>query len=82
MPAPVCPAVTTASASPFLTSSAATRIEASFFSRIASAGLCSSMSMTEPAWTMRMFAGSSPARSLIVSVSPTRISSTFGCARA
>ena len=45
IPAPVCPAVTTASAWPFLTRSTATRIDESFFSRSASAG-CSSMPTT------------------------------------
>ena len=44
MPAPVWPAVTTASAWPRFTSSVATRIELSFFSRRARAGSCSSMS--------------------------------------
>ena len=60
MPAPVCPAVTTASASPRRTRSIATRIDASFFSRRARAG-CSSMPMTWLAWTIETLAGSSPA---------------------
>ena len=52
IPAPVWPAVTTASAWPVRTRSVATRIEASFFSRSARAG-CSSMPMTWLACTMR-----------------------------
>ena len=60
MPAPVWPAVMTASASPRRTRSVATRIEESFFSRRARAG-CSSIPTTCAAWTIETLAGSGPA---------------------
>ena len=56
IPAPVWPAVTTASASPRFTRSMATRIDESFFSRSASAG-ASSMPTTWLAATNRTFDG-------------------------
>ena len=81
IPAPVCPAVTTASAWPFLTRSTATRIDESFFSRSASAG-CSSMPTTWLAWTIEVFGGSSPAMPRRIVSSPTRITRSAGYARA
>ena len=78
MPAPVWPAVITASARPRLTSSQATRIEASFFSRRAIAG-CSCISMTWAAASMVTLAGSlAPANAVMRSGMPTRISSSPG----
>ena len=60
--APVWPAVTIASALPFRTRSQPTRIEASFFSRRASAG-CSCISMTWLAGTISTFGGQGRRRS-------------------
>ena len=81
IPAPVWPAVTTASASPFRTRSVATRIEASFFSRRASAG-CSCMPTTSAAWTVRTFAGRSRSRGARTASGPTRMTVSSGWARA
>src|SRR5829696_3894173 len=81
IPAPVWPAVTTASASPRRTRSVATRMVASFFSRSAIAG-CSSMPTTWLAWTIRTLGGRSPASRMMTAVSPTRMTVSAGLARA
>ena len=79
IPAPVWPAVTIASALPRLTRSTATRIEASFFSRRASAG-CSSISMTWLAGTISTFGGRVPPACGSDGSSPTRMRWSSGCA--
>ena len=60
IPAPVWPAVTTASASPDFTSSVATTIELCFLRTSARAG-CSSIPISSGACTIRALAGSLPA---------------------
>ena len=77
IPAPVWPAVTTASASPRFTSSVATRIDASFFSRSAMAG-CSCISMTCDACRVCTLAGRSSRYGAITASSPTRMSGVLG----
>ena len=69
--APVCPAVTIASARSLRTRSHATVIDASRFSRSASAG-CSSISMTWLAGTISTLAGRLGATAAIRAGSPTR----------
>ena len=81
MPAPVWPAVTTASASPDLTSSVATTIELRFLRTSARAG-CSCIPISSGAWTVRTLAGLSRSSGAIRASSPTRISSSSGWARA
>ena len=81
MPAPVWPAVTTASALPSRTSSVATTIELRFLRTSAFAG-CSSMPISSGAWTTLTFAGASPSNGRMTASSPHRMTWSTGLDRA